>query len=245
MPGSWSLRLALVAAMAAGAYLYHVATNISKPDLYADFELDRGASGASFAMAGDLVAVSPDGLRVEAICGLSVTESLRRQARIDAIYVNDLGRELPTFTKFWAWASTLGAAGAEASPPDQIAFRGAYEELSSASAIAAFVTQDCTCEMARRIMRREKICTTLATLSERHAGEADERVIAIRFARAANFVPQSSFEACGLDYNAAAEAAAAASCEETDRLPWDVTLRRLLRVIEERPNDRVTASVAP
>ncbi|WP_339949636.1 hypothetical protein [uncultured Albimonas sp.] len=244
MPGTWSVRLALVAALLAGAYLYHVVTNISKPDIIAYFDLDRGASGAAFAVAGDLVAVSPDGLRVESICGLEVTQSLRRQARIDAIYVNDLGRELPTFTKFWTWVGTLGAAEAEPSPPDQIAFRGAYEELSSASAIAGFVTPACTCEMAARISRREKICTTLATLSERHEGDADARVIAIRFARAANFVPQSSFEACGLEYTAAAASAATATCEEQDRLPWDVTLRRLLRVIEERPNARVAEAAA-
>jgi hypothetical protein len=212
------------------AFAYHTVTNITKADIFAYHQLDRQAVGASFTRAGDIVAISPDGTRMEAVCVFDLEEKSRREAGLDAVYVNDLGRQLPSFPDLMSLIST-GSAEAGAGERDAIPFRGRYHEIAAAADVAPLMTEACECEMARRLNRREKVCTTIAALTE----EADGRALAIRFATHSNIVPEAVFKRCGLDRSPAAEAMEAQTCTTHAEIPWDVKLRAMLRLIEEHP----------
>ncbi len=213
-----------------GAFAYHTFTNITRADIFAYHRLEREAVGASFASAGDVVAISPDGTRMEAICLFDLDAEVRREAGLDSIYVNDLGRQLPTFPKLMNAINFLTPSEGDGRP-DETSFAGKYSELSSASAVAPAMTRDCECEMARRMNRREKVCTTIAALSEARDG----RALAIRFATYANFVTDARFEECGLEKSPAALALDGATCSAEADIPWDVKLRAMLRLIEQHP----------
>lgn len=233
--------LLTLAAALLGAFAYHTFTNITRADIFAYHRLEREAVGASFASAGDVVAISPDGTRMEAICLFDLDPRVRREAALDSIYVNDLGRQLPTFPKLMN-ALSFTTAEAEAARPDEIAFTGRYSELSSAADVAPAMTRTCECEMARRMNRREKVCTTIAALSE----ASDGRALAIRFAAYTNFVPEAVFVACGLERSPAAAALDGRTCGGSEaEIPWDVKLRALLRLIEQHPRAERTAAVQP
>lgn len=219
------------------AFAYHTLTNITRTDIVAYHQLDRQAVGASFASAGDIVAVSPDGQRMEAICLFELDPAVRRRVGIDSVYVNDLGRQLPTFSKLMAFMVGLGD-GAEA-VPDSVSFRGSYSELAAASSVAPAMTENCECEMARRLNRRERICTAIAALAE----DPDGRAHAIRFATYSNFVPEEVYARCGLERSPAAMALEGQTCPTKVEIPWDVKLRTALRLIEERPAAARSASV--
>jgi hypothetical protein len=152
------------------------------------------------------------------------------------VYVNDLGRQLPSFPDLMSLIST-GAGGAEGGERDAIPFRGRYHEIAAATVVAPAMTEACECEMARRLNRREKVCTTIAALTE----EADGRALAIRFATHSNIVPDAVFERCGLARSPAAAATAGQACTTHAEIPWDVKLRAMLRLIEEHPRATETA----
>ncbi len=236
--------LTIVGGLAAGVLTYHVMSNVTQPDVIAYHQFDR-AVGLEPIRAGDIVAVSADGQRMERICELNLDEAKLASQPIADLYFNDLGRHLGAFPEVVAWiaAGFAGGAAAAMTPSrDEMPFVGAksvMREVTSAPRLAAA----CECEMARRLNARQPLCTAKATLVETFLGEGvagatpapKQRTIAITFANYSNMVAEDTFRMCGLRKSDAAAQTEIKSCGGGERLPPDVRVRRWLNLIEAKP----------
>ncbi len=84
--------------------------------------------------------------------------------------------------------------------------------------------------MARHLNLRHRICTVRSSLIP----EANPGLSAFNFATYSNMVPEETFKTCGMEKSLAARMVEAQTCPADIGVPWDVALRRLLRVVEPR-----------
>lgn len=236
--GLW---VALVACIMVTGLAYHTSTNITHSDVAAYHRL-RQALGTYPAYPGDLIAISRDGSS-ERICGLEV-DGIEKLA-VAGSYSNRLGRILPTFDTLVA--VVVQQEGTEPEPEDWtdgIRFSGALYNIDPGE-LPTKMVPNCECEMARRLMRNEKVCTVHRALVER-----GELVRGVHLGDRSNFpVARALYESCGLPYDqekvfAMMAAASESSCTATN-FPWDVRMRQFLRLIRESREDAgevITAS---
>jgi hypothetical protein len=231
----------IVGGLLVGAVTYHVMTNVSTPDVIAYHQLDR-AVGLAPIRAGDIVAISEDGQRLERICELNLDPAKLAEQPIADRYFNDFGRNVGSFPEMVSWI--LGGFADDAAEKlepsrDEMRFVGTKSSMREVSS-APELSDACECEMARRLNARQPICTATATLVETVLGpsfgdrsaQPKERTIAVTFANYSNMVGEDRFRACGLEKSDAAALTEVKQCSGGERLPPDVQLRRWLNLIE-------------
>lgn len=243
-----TIKSAVLASMGVlvGALFVHFMTNVTQPDVIAYHQLDYPVA-LDPIRAGDIVAISADGLRLERICELNLDQAKLASQPIADLYFNDLGRQFSSFPELVGWvvAGFPADGAAKLSPSrDAMRFVGAKSSIREVNS-APNLSLACECEMARRLNARQRVCTAKATLIEtilgpRHGDappETKERTVAITFASMSNLVPPERFRLCNLSKSDAAAQTEAQSCGSASRLPADVKLRRWLNLIEARQLD--------
>ena len=230
--------LAVIFLLIFGAVIYNIATNVTKSDIVAYHKLERDAVITTI-QAGDIVAITPDGLAFERICALSLQDADVKIAPISHVYVNGLEALLPSFgTLVRMFTGDPASAFSNVKTKkgdtvDGIVFRGHARELKAVMHNVA-LSADCQCEMARRISRRQRVCTVNRSLTETATGSGSSR--AINFAIHSNFVPKEQFSQCGLEFSKPAQIAAQnpPPCAGKPQIRWDVGLRSFFNLIEEK-----------
>ena len=96
------------------------------------------------------------------------------------------------------------------------------------------------------MLLRNTVCQvkwlSLIEYSTSSDGERVARTVAVKYPTYANVVGKETFEACGLTYNETIEAKSQI-CGGSD-YAWDVRLRRIMNLIEERPLQPVAFGTA-
>jgi len=243
-------RIAIAAAvLAASFFAYFFLTSISEEDIYAYHDLERPL-GAEPLRAGDVVALSPDGQRMEQVCDLDLHEGLVAHIPLEDVYFNSLGDTLPDFAKLIDWGRGLllgPPTGGSALPErDQIVFRGSKSSITQPARALADMPESCECAMARRLNARQRVCTVRASLVEARlfsgvGGTAVqrpvERTVAISLKSHSNIVSEQRFTQCELEMSEAASATMMLECDGPN-LPFDTQFRQRLNLIERAPFDQ-------
>lgn len=231
---SW---FAVVLTVIGTAYVYFILTRISQADIVVHDQFDLRPT-AVLRGAGEIVAVSPDGMRMESICQFAFSDDEIREASRRVTYVNSLKWVLPDFSdmlRLLGLAESFGfSARPDAPMPDRIDFVGRIEEVNQGLinrriAASSEDAGSCACEIAERVRNREKVCAVVSILIEDHSDNA----FAARLARDSLFPRnEAAFRDCGMEPPAPSLNLGAQRCAGTVRLDWDVDLRARLRLIE-------------
>ena len=237
--------LTVVAFFVAGWFAYSTLVAVDTGDVVAYNGLDRHIGTAAYR-AGDLVALSPEGIPKSAICALEVPEERMQVALLDKAYVNRLRDSLPEVGALTGWLVSL--AGGEGGGPDlpegdaRLSFRGLLSSIPG-SGLTVPMDEACTCDIAQAILRREQICVVERALVEETflpaEGGGGPRVT--RRTVGATFKPSnviiadfSALRNCPQVANANREFVAQEGlCGEGSHFRYDVALRSSLGVIRE------------
>lgn len=228
--------LVAAAVFAVGFFAFFLLTSVSEEDVFAFHKLDPPKSPEAVE-AGDIVALSPDGLRSEKICDQDLAEALVDRGPIEDVYFNRVWERLDEFTRIFDVLPGLGNG------PREIAFSGAKSSILEKEAALADMKESCECAMARALNSRSPVCTVRASLVEKRVlpgfqeGEK-QRVTEVTVAYAlglfSNQVTEAQFKACNLEMSDAAKIAMQQECVQ-DGLPYDSVIRQRLKLIARKP----------
>jgi hypothetical protein len=216
-----SLAIVLVFALVAAAVFYHTMTNVHDGDVAALNNVPQQMRGL-FVKAGDIVAVTRDGRNPERICN---ADSEFEEQLTNAVYVNELARNLPTLTALIAFANGVFGSDTGKSQPDSVRFAGKIMMMKQPN--GEQISDACSCEIARRLAENELVCTTHTAMIAIGTNYAE----AVRFKRHSIVVQPSRFAECGI---APVDLGELPPCDQFGRVSWDVSLRQFFNLVERR-----------
>lgn len=235
--------IALSGTVLATGVVYVVATGITKWDVSRHYGLEHPSY--RLLQAGDIVAYKPGGVSLpERICSQRPEPGDLRSESIDKHFYNVLASVLPSFAALFGVAHA-GDTAAETRPVPGLDFVGRVSELEVTS--STDLDQSCSCEIARRINRREQVCTVTAALTEytrSGPGERGEISVAINLGTWANVERRETFAACNLPWSPTAEAIwnNPPPCNAARGRRWDVEFRNFFNLIRDRDRDHDPAA---
>ncbi|WP_353472923.1 hypothetical protein PVT71_02515 [Salipiger sp. H15] len=242
-------------AMIAGTVLvlgivYFFVSDITRKDVIAANRFSY-ESATEPLRAGDIVVLG-DGGTVSKLCDAVVTHPAEPEPRA-AVYYNRSSRILQEFVDvghglgFFPDRNPLAVHGS-------IPFLGDSETLDGVTYEYANAAQ-CECAIVRSLAQGERVCTVNASLIETGevlVGEGGkllsrpihDRTVAVTLRRHVVFMPQETFDGCGVDLGSAL-VTQQMLCDADPRLPLDVRLRRSWNLIDREPLPGLIDASAP
>ncbi|MEM7472649.1 MAG: hypothetical protein AAF340_14970 [Pseudomonadota bacterium] len=241
-------RILTVAALIVGGLLSYVYLfAISPKDVVAYHELEMPVNSEVFR-AGDLVAISADGQNIQGrICSMDVTQDDIDSIPLSKEYSNALRDNMPDFTALVGWGKGLMGLPPEEAPElavaDRVPFVGHVSAVRDAG-VNPMMSDQCACEVARALIRRDNVCTVRRSLVEsvlvdERFAETDnqrrERTVGVTFRSGSIVIPNLELLTCeGPALNLEARAPAQPfDCSTVGGHQPDVFLRAKLGVIRE------------
>ncbi len=205
-------------------------------------------SPAEPVKAGDVV-VQRESRQVSKICNAVLGPEARDDDPRTGKYYNRVDRIVASVVRMAARASFLDPDwAAEFANPQDWLFVGMRSGLKS----VPYVYQDterCPCEIARAMARGERVCIVNATLQETGRVWLDEsgnlridpqsRPLAISLRPNVAFVPEGTFQACGVPFTEEAQKLQQAGCDSSRGLSTDVRIRKWFNLIVREQDSRL------
>jgi len=212
--------LGVLATLLAGAFGFSKVAAVTLDDVASHFDLGRAQATVGVA-GGDIYAISPDGLSETRLCSLELQEEFVVRIKVDARFSNVIGTTLPFLTELLdAVVMSSEFAGA------RLSFQGEFTELQAEA--PREVSPDCERRMAEYANAEHKICMVRSSLVPTFASAFS----AYRFERLQIFLPEALFQLYDMKKNAMAQKAQFEACPDSSARPWDVAVRKSLRIIE-------------
>jgi len=228
------MAIVVLFALVGSGVVYHTLTNVNDGDVAAFNNVPLETNGL-FVKAGDIVALARDGRNPERICRTNADRQLFEVQPTNAVYVNGLAKQLPPFTTLVGFVSGVMGSDNGQSQPDSVTFAGTIMRTPPES---QKVSDACSCEIARRLARKELACTTVTAM----ISIGNEYAQAVRFKRESIVVLPSQFEQCGIK---PVDLGTLPPCDQFGSVPWDVALRRFLNLVERQEvRDRPVAGIS-
>lgn len=238
--------VALGGALVMGWYVFFTVSNVDTADIVVYNKLGKHLGSAPFK-AGDLVAISPDGLRHSFLCSMNVGADVLREAELSKSYVNGLRQALPAFAATMSWAKGWTGYGSTedtgiAVTPTQIDFVGRVSSIPLEN--QPLLSNSCTCAATAAMIRRNRVCVVQKSMIETILVRNDkfgdipgwrrhERTIGATFRDYNLFIRDISVLQCPQISKNANVPKQTASCTDGNTRDFDVSLRQKLGVIRE------------
>ncbi|MCR8547635.1 hypothetical protein M4578_07325 [Salipiger sp. P9] len=220
---------------------------ISKMDVSIKHEMQRHVVAEPFE-AGDIVALSPDGQRLEGLlCSLDLRSPARRDSEIRARYYNMVDDTQERFFRYVRAAKALfGLPAEDGAPADNALFGRGLTFTGEVSRVVGQIEErmpvDCWCNVARAVVeRKNKACVVEKSLVETtlEAGGDGHR---LRTTVGISFRPEpilvsdpSALAAMCPTLNTRAVAPKDQDCGGTSGFTFDVVARAKVGLIREAP----------
>lgn len=227
-------------AVVAGLFIYFI-SGITRMDIIAANEYSHQIP-AELVTAGDIVVVPRNG-KISRICNAVVaTDHLDRNQKSE-FYFNRADRIVGWVAGIGEWVGLGKGKGHElVASRAKLSFIGRSTSLNGVE-YAYLNPESCECDMVRELALGERVCAVSASLIETREvlfGENGgyttrpvQRSLAVVLRRHVLALPEKAFEACGVDYTAAAKSVQQERCPSDGRtLPIDVRVRKFLNLID-------------
>ena len=216
--------LGVLAVLLVGAFVLNKVTAVTLDDIAYHFSLGRAQAQVGVS-GGDIYAISPDGLSESKICSLDLQEDFVTRVSVEAKFTNAIGETLPFLVKWVSFGSDSALGDGAEFDGVRLRFSGQFTELQSNAPQGA--PAECEAKMAQFANRRHKICMVRSSLIPTE----NSVFSAYRFDPFQIYLPDSVFEANGMTKSDAAREIEILTCPVSSAVPWDVAIRKSLRVI--------------
>lgn len=180
-------------------------------------------------VAGDVYAISPDGVTQERLCTMELRENAVRREPIDAQYSNTVADSFPIVQRLFD-AIRGQKPETDAGVSRRIVFEGEFTQLGQRAAVQP--PADCEGLMASKLNSRHLICLVKSSLIPKTAPSFSAYV----FYPDQIYLPASVFAAHEMERNENVDKIGVLPCPGESGVPWDVALRKVLNVVTEHPD---------
>lgn len=220
-----AVMLGVLATLVAGAFGFSKVAAVTLDDVASHFDMGRAQATVGVA-GGDIYAISPDGLSETRLCSLDLQAEFVDRIKINARFSNVIGTTLPFLTDWLSSGVADSMLDAAEFAGARLRFEGEFTELQAEA--PRDIAPDCERRMAEYANARHRICMVRSSLVPNDASAFS----AYRFDRLQIFLPERFFELYGMEKSDAARAVQMEACPASSALPWDVAVRKSLRIIE-------------
>lgn len=220
-----SLMLGVLATLVAGAFGFSKVAAVTLDDVASHFDMGRAQATVGVA-GGDIYAISPDGLSETRLCSLELQDEFVDRIKINARFSNVIGTTLPFLTDWLSSGVADTMINAAAFAGARLRFEGEFTELQAEA--PRDIAPDCERRMAEYANARHRICMVRSSL----VPNDNSAFSAYRFDRLQIFLPDRFFALYGMEKSEAAQKVQMEACPASSALPWDVAVRKSLRIIE-------------
>lgn len=219
-----AIMLGVLATLVAGAFGFSKVAAVTLDDVASHFDLGRAQATVGVA-GGDIYAIAPDGLSETRLCSLELQDEFVDRVQVRAQFSNVIGTTLPFLTD-WIQPGLPGDmlnddefAGA------RLRFEGEFTELQAEA--PRDIAPDCERRMAEYANARHRICMVRSSL----VPSDNKAFSAYRFDSVQIFLPDRLFALYDMEKSDAARAVQTLDCPASSAQPWDVAVRKSLRII--------------
>lgn len=223
-----ALMLGVLATLVAGAFGFSKVAAVTLDDVASHFDLGRTQATLGVA-GGDIYAISPDGLFETRLCSLKLQEEFVDRIQVEARFSNVIGTTLPFLTDWLSPSVADTMIDAAEFAGSRLRFEGEFTELQADA--PQDLSPDCERKMAQYMNRRHKICMVRSSLVPTESAAFS----AYRFDRMQMWLPDALFELYDMEKSDAAKEVQKLDCPASSAVPWDVAVRRSLRIINMEP----------
>jgi hypothetical protein len=224
-----ALTYAAVAVVGIGAtFAFGKVTAVTFDDVATHFDLGSAEARVGIS-GGDIFAVARTGRSTEKICTFELREQYVRREKVEAYFTNALGARLP-FLARWL-GNDLGDAAIKGEELEgaRLRFAGEFTELQTDAPRRA--SDGCERRMIEYANDGYRICMVRSSLIP-----TDRKVFsAYRFDPLQVFLPDAVFEKHGQERSDKSASVRHLPCPQSSEVPWDVAIRKSLRVIRMDP----------
>ncbi len=217
--------LGILATLVAGAFGFSKVAAVTLDDVASHFDLGRAQATVGVA-GGDIYAISPDGLSETRLCSLVLQDEFVDRVKVNARFSNVIGTTLPFLTDWVSPGVAEGMMNAAEFEGARLRFEGEFTELQPEA--PRDIAPDCERRMAEHANARHKICMVRSSL----VPDDNKAFSAYRFDSVQVFLPDRLYVLYGMEKSDAATAIQFEACPASSALPWDVAVRKSLRIIE-------------
>ena len=217
--------LGVLATLVAGAFGFAKVAAVTLDDVASHFDLGRAQATVGVA-GGDIYAISPDGLSETRLCSLELQDEFVDRIKVNARFSNVIGTTLPFLTDWLSPGVADSMMSAAEFAGARLRFEGEFTELQAEA--PRDIAPDCERRMAEYANSRHRICMVRSSL----VPTDNSAFSAYRFDRMQIFLPDRLFALYGMEKSEAAQTIQFEACPASSALPWDVAVRKSLRLIE-------------
>jgi len=219
-----TLMLGVLATLVAGAFGFSKVAAVTLDDVASHFDLGRAQATVGVA-GGDIYAISPDGLSETRLCSLVLQDEFVDRITVNARFSNVIGTTLPFLTDWLSPGVADSMVNAAEFAGARLRFEGEFTELQAEA--PRDITPDCERRMAEYANAGHRICMVRSSL----VPTDNSAFSAYRFDRLQIFLPERLFAVYDMQKSDAAQNAQMQPCPASSTLPWDVAVRKSLRII--------------
>lgn len=219
-----SIMLGVLATLVAGAFGFSKVAAVTLDDVASHFDMGRAQATVGVA-GGDIYAISPHGVSETRLCSLALQDEFVNRIAVKARFSNVIGTTLPFLTDWLSPNVADSMVNAAEFAGARLRFEGQFTELQAEAPRG--IAPACERRMAEYANAGHKICMVRSSL----VPTDNSAFSAYRFDRLQIFLPERLFAVYDMQKSEAAQKIQMEACPASSTLPWDVAVRKSLRII--------------